>query len=861
MKKTLLILCCLAACCLCRAEEIGLSNGRIDIRWTRTAEGWKLTLLRHADGGRTWGTPDGRYTLLYAAEKPDAEMPQTVLDGRGDTIRFVEPTFRNILRDQRLSVTEVPLNRAGEVYAFYPHTARREGDRIRFTGRCPVGRIEAEWWLDERFPDDIRVQTIFTPDRPGYYSLCSATLAVLDAAQISWGVVPGWFQGCDIQPEFRLAYLYGQGLPDLPVVCRESTLTTLASVLSAKNGLTLAVIPEDGQDRDPYEKDANTHYSRWKIGLSHRNRAGELCPTAYHPVLGEAGSRREPGEAFAFDYRFTLSHSDWYGPYRHAIYDVYGLREGLALKRSTFSLTDRLHALHDYVVDDTLSLWRVEEYRDRKIGAQAYLGSVVGSEKDAMKNSDVGSVWMLAAATDDPRLSEERLPYIRNFKLAQQDGSDDFLSGSAKGQYYLSKGQRFVEEWGSHTEPIALTYYVMCDLGNMLLFQPRDTLLRRQLRRGADRLLAWQHADGGFDVAYDKQTRQPIYADLRDLRPTFYGFAVAYRMLGDRKYLDAAIRGADWFVRNAVDKGSFLGVCGDTRFVNDFATGQSAQALLDMWELTGEARYRDAAVRTARIYTTSIYTRKRPTDALKLPKGKPWRDWQISQVGLPFEHGGAMGSAVHAGPILLASHCGMFVRMFALTRDSLFLDLARAGAIAREAHLNPQSRVSTYYWSQFDRGPGPFPMHGWWQIGWISDYLLSEAEMRSGGAIRFPRGFFTPKVGPHQITGFEAGSLYGERVRWVLRRGLAQSDNPDVDCLTTLACDDRALHAILLNNSAHRQRVRIAIDPSQIGWHGFAPGAVELSGKGNAERSGNNLYTTLEPFGLRVVRIARTENE
>lgn len=94
-------------------------------------------------------------------------------------------------------------------------------------------------------------------------------------------------------------------------------------------------------------------------------------------------------------------------------------------------------------------------------------------------------------------------------------------------------------------------------------------------------------------------TGNPLFTDLKDLRPTFYGFVVAYKLLGERKYLDAAVRGADWFVRNAVDKGAFTGVCGDARFINDFATGQAAQALLDMHGLTGETRYRDAALRTA----------------------------------------------------------------------------------------------------------------------------------------------------------------------------------------------------------------------------------------------------------------------
>ena len=56
----------------------------------------------------------------------------------------------------------------------------------------------------------------------------------------------------------------------------------------------------------------------------------------------------------------------------------------------------------------------------------------------------------------------------------------------------------------------------------------------------------------------------------------------------------------------------------------------------------------------------------------------------------------------------------------------------------------------------------------WWQIGWIMDYLMSEAEMRSNGAVSFPRGFITPKVGPHQTIGFESGLTYGKKANLVL---------------------------------------------------------------------------------------------
>ena len=66
-----------------------------------------------------------------------------------------------------------------------------------------------------------------------------------------------------------------------------------------------------------------------------------------------------------------------------------------------------------------------------------------------------------------------------------------------------------------------------------------------------------------------------------------------------------------------------------------------------------------------------------------------------------------------------------------------------------------------------DRGAGPFPHHAWWQIGWLMDYLLAEADYRSNGQIQFPAGFMTAKVGPHQPYGFADGVIFGDRAQLI----------------------------------------------------------------------------------------------
>lgn len=841
----------------CAEQRVELKNREVGLEWSMENGVWKLSRFETLPSGLRMGDsmPSLFYSVLYTAEKPSG-VPEVILKNNGDTLKFLEEKFKFIRNSYNRSVSAVPLNRAGKEYGIEPREMWKEGDKICFRGKNELGILRAEWRLDESYPGDIKVKLVFKATVEGYFSLPSPTVVVLPERDLKWGVVPGFFQGDFIQKDFPLAYVYGQGLPEIPVICRENTVTTMASVLSSKNGVSLAVIPEPGYDRNAYGKDeTKTHGTLWKTGLSHKNYRSQLCPTAYHPVLGEEGSHLTVGDSVCFEFRYTLARSDWYRLYKHAIYAVYKLKRAVELKQSSFSLTDRLFAVHDYVVDDKLSLWRVEDYRGMKIGAQSYLGGVVESDKDAMKNSDVGAAWMLAAMTGDKALTEKRLPYMRNFKLVQQ-GAEGKLSGAALGQYYLYKKKKFVEEWGDHLEPVGLTYYTLIDIGNILLFEPDDKELKEKLRAGAERLLAWQKADGSFDVAYNKKSLQPIYTDLTDLRPTFYGFTVAYDILKDSKYLDAAKKSADWYIDRAVKHGCFLGVCGDARFINDFATGQSVQALLEIFRLTGNVKYKEAAVEAARMYTCSIYTHAMASDEVKKKNGVEWKDWQLTQVGLSFEHGGSTGSAVPSGPILLSSHCGMFVRMFELTEDSLFLDMARAGAIGREAFLNPETKIATYYWSQFDRGPGPFPHHAWWQMGWISDYLMAEAEMRSGRKIDFPRGFITPKVGPQQIYGFKPGEIYGIPAHVVLRKGLVETGDANIDVLTAVSEDGRSLFVILLNNSSQNRKTQVKVNQAVLGWS-VEPEILCLGTNIKAPFMENGYDCELSGFGIHILKISK----
>ncbi len=836
-----------------------LTNKNLRVEWQQTGKGYQINQLEVVKQGRTTplNTPSGEYTVLYSAAKPDSLPLPNEVDEHARS--FPEPIYKYITSTWKNNLKPVPMNTAGKALQFFPDKAQQSGQQIVFTQETPEARVQATWQLDALHPNDILVKLEITARQAGYFSLATPTLATLSEADLAWGIIPGHLQGKALQNDLVLSYAYGQGIPRKPIIVRDRTASTLSPLLSHKNGLTLAVIPEPGTSRNPWEKDRNTH-SEWPLGLSLMNRRAQLTPTAYHPVLGEKDSYLKTGEVRTFSFRYSLQAADWYTVYKHAIYDVYRFRDFLPLKKTQQSLTNRIESMHQYVISDTTSLWRIEQFKGQEIGAQAYLGGVVGSDKDAMKNSDYGAMWMLTKLTGDSILANTRLPYARNFKLVQQQQEPGFFQGAAVGQYYLSKSHKFTEEWGPYVEPIGLTYYTMLDIGNILLFEPNDTELKERLRLGAERLLSWQHSDGHWEVAYDRETEKPRFTELQDLRPTFYGLLVAHRILGDPKYLAAARKGADWFIEHSVNRAHFLGVCGDLRFVPDFATGQSVQALLDLHDVTGDKRYQEAALTTARIYTASVYTHPIPTQEKKTVNGTPREDWEISQVGLSFEHGGSVGSAAINGPILLASHAGMFVRLFGMTRDSLFLDMARAAAWGRDAFVDKSTSVASYYWRAMNGGAGPYPHHAWWQVGWITDYLLSEAGLRSNGKITFPRGFITPKVGPHQCYGFAPGKVFGQEVNLSLPTGLLTISDPQVDYFGAQAAGKKQVFILLINNDDDAKEATVQLRPEKIGaGKGAKIQSVSLFNEQGTKLSdiatNGNWQVTLPAFGLQVVAV------
>lgn len=811
MKKVILLLCLCSfvVTSLFSQKQVSLENSHVRIFWKKGSEGWKLARLLVYSGSEWLSIPNlsGETTLLFSSTKPPKFAMDSFKMGTGDY--FPGDNYAGMKKRWQVSTNTVALNTAGQSFQFFYTDAKQVSkNEIVFTYKNEHASVSAIWKLDEQYPTDINVSQTLQAAVPGYYSLATPTLTSIQEQNISWATVPGYFQGKAVQHDFVKAYAYGMGIPALPVIYRERCASTLCPLISTKQGITFSVIPEPGMARDPWEYDHNTHKD-WFIGLSDRNRKSDLFPTLYYPVLGEAHSDLRAKDRVSYTFRYSMADGDWFKAINHAVYDIYRFKDGLALRHDRQSLTSRVERMHHYLTDSTTSLWNVESYKGMQIGAQSYRGGVVGSNHDAMKNSDYGAMWLLANATKDSVLVNDVLPFALNFKIAQQIDTG-FFKGAIKGQYYLAKSKRFVEEWGDIIESIGVTYYNLLDIGNILLFVPDNVQLKDRLKNGADFLLRTQKPDGSWPVAYTQQ-HQEIFKDIPDARPTFYGLLVAYKILKDPVYLEAAKKGADWYIQKNIDNGYLLGVCGDARYAADFATGQTAQTLLDLFDVTKDSSYLEAAIFTAKIYVNSIYTHPIPSKKGKIVNGREREDWEIAQAGLSFEHGGILGSANSQGPIQLCSHAGLFIRMFALTKEPIFRDMARAGAIGRDAFVDTATSVASYYWQAMNKGAGPYPHHAWWQIGWITDYLMSEVQLRSKNRIIFPRGFVTPKVGAHVTYGFAPGTVYGDTGNIMIKEGFIIPDNPSIDYILVKSSSKNRIYAILLNDQAQDISFRFSV--------------------------------------------------
>src|SRR5690606_9348161 len=127
----------LAASCIlfaagCGQRAIELKNDQTKIVWTQAEAGWKIqNVAVRADGQwRNAGVPSGEYTLLYSKDKPDSTL--TVFKASTGNV-FPGEEYYYQKKGWEEATHPVTLNKAGEVFHFFPSNASASNGTLEFT--------------------------------------------------------------------------------------------------------------------------------------------------------------------------------------------------------------------------------------------------------------------------------------------------------------------------------------------------------------------------------------------------------------------------------------------------------------------------------------------------------------------------------------------------------------------------------------------------------------------------------------------------------------------------------------------------------------------------------------------------------
>src|SRR5688500_228049 len=249
-------------------QSLQLQNKNISLKWKQTAKGFQLSQVAAWSNGKFQPLqhPSGEFTLLYSEQTPDTA---SLINTLGKEVQvFPGSSYKYIIRTWRDNLRPVPMNTAGTALHFFPDQGKVTGkNTILFSKSTNAAIINSSWQLDDGNPNDILVIISITSLRPGYFSIATPTLAMVQESELKWGIIPGLFQGSSLQANLVESYGYGHGIPNKPIIVRERTASTLSPILTNKTALSLALIPAPGTARHLRVYNAMT-FNVWTLGLS-----------------------------------------------------------------------------------------------------------------------------------------------------------------------------------------------------------------------------------------------------------------------------------------------------------------------------------------------------------------------------------------------------------------------------------------------------------------------------------------------------------------------------------------------------------------------------------------------------------------
>jgi hypothetical protein len=526
----------------------------------------------------------------------------------------------------------------------------------------------------------------------------------------------------------------------LTMAFRAPLPTTL--VFDGNNTLGVLAAPSEF----PFEQLPLMNNSRFGIAL--RNNLGKAQPQIFAPVLGGMGSLMKNGDSFRFKSYLVIELKDITHTYEKIARSLYGFRD--YRHNDISSLNSTLDEISKYALSSYA--WFIDSLK-----GCAYSTDVPG----AVKNVSSLNPLELAVVMDDDTMFEKRAYPIMEYMLSREK----LLFSLDSTQKIQSPSRKMNGPVAPLSELVSL-YDVFGKDQGFLLKLAREEFNKTRIRN----------------------------LEIAQKGNTWMNAMYLYKATGDTQYLKLAKAGADDYIEKRVKKGSFAfrdQYVGSMFFWPSF-TSRWVE-LLELYELTHDKKYLDAAHAGARQYSMFAWMSPAIPDSniLVNPEGKApmywymkekghhqmyspeeWAPaWRLSAIGLTPESSGT--SSGHRA-IFMANYAPWMLRIGYYSKDTFLMNVAKAAIIGRYRNF-PGYHINTARTTAYEKKD--FPYHQFMDqsvtsfhfnhilpmASMLIDYLISDVFVKSEGAISFPSEYMEGYAYlKNNFYGSRPGKWYGE---------------------------------------------------------------------------------------------------